>query len=303
MSFAGLDAVAIANDCLISSISSDTFNPMMNVQSCVKQGICHLLEGTVPGYRFLLRRDHNVRGPACRPRAPSYNAVLQTRRERDEAINQITSLGLPLHLDAPKNWDSLTALDCILSNTSRGARVLDAGAEMYSCILQWLRLYGFRRLEGINVVFKGETRRGPITYKYGDITHTEYGAATFDAITCLSVIEHGVDLDAYFREMSRILKPGGILITSTDYWQAPIDTKGQEMYGVPIRVFTQQEVRHAIELARRSGLVLATPINLISSEKVVHWEEVGLDFTFVVFTLRKSTAVRINLERRQSPRS
>jgi 2-polyprenyl-3-methyl-5-hydroxy-6-metoxy-1,4-benzoquinol methylase len=83
----------------------------------------------------------------------------------------------------------------------------------------------------------------------GDITHTEYDAATFDAITCLSVIEHGVDLDAYFREMSRILKPGGILITSTDYWQAPIDTKGQEMYGVPIHVFTQQEIRHAIELA------------------------------------------------------
>jgi len=90
--------------------------------------------------------------------------------------------------------------------------VLDAGAEMYSCILKWLRLYGFRRLEGINIVFKGETRRGPITYKYGDITHTEYDPATFDAITCLSVIEHGVDLDAYFREMGSPLFSVGNLI-------------------------------------------------------------------------------------------
>lgn len=93
--------------------------------------------------------------------------------------------------------------------------MLDAGAEMYSCILPWLCLYKFRRVEGINLVFKGVTRRGPITYKYGDITHTEYDTATFDAITCLSVVEHGVDLNTYFREMSRILKPGGILITST----------------------------------------------------------------------------------------
>jgi hypothetical protein len=131
--FAGFDAVAIANDCLISSVSSDTFNPMTKVHSLVKQGICHWLEGTVPGYRFLLRRDHNVRGPAGRPRAPWYNAVLQTRRESDEAINQITSLGLPLHLDAPKNWDSLTALDCILSNTSRGAVVFTLRKSVDRC--------------------------------------------------------------------------------------------------------------------------------------------------------------------------
>ena len=38
----------------------------------------------------------------------------------------------------------------------------------------------------------------------GDITKLRFDAGTFDAVTCLSVVEHGVDLDAYFREMSRI---------------------------------------------------------------------------------------------------
>jgi SAM-dependent methyltransferase len=114
-----------------------------------------------------------------------------------------------------------------------------------------------------------------------------YASETFDAIACLSVVEHGVDLSAYFREAARILKPGGILITSTDYWQTPIDTRGQQMYGVPVLIFTQEQIKQAIALAAQHGLVLTSKIDLSCDEKVVHWSDVGLDYTFVVFTLRK----------------
>ena len=40
----------------------------------------------------------------------------------------------------------------------------------------------------------------------------------FDYVTSLSVIEHGVNIEKYFREMSRIIKSNGYLLTSTDYW-------------------------------------------------------------------------------------
>lgn len=245
------------------------------------------MESTTPRYRFLLRRHLQVRGHLEPSSAPSHNAVLQTRQERDRAIEQVTNLRLPLVSDPPKNWDSLAALACILANTSNRARVLDAGSELYSRILPWLCLYGYKRLVGINLVFKEETKRRPITYKYGDVTRTHYDPASFDAITCLSVVEHGVDLEAYFREMSRVLKPGGVLITSTDYWQTPIDAKGQQMYGVPVHIFTQPEILQAIELAERCGFALTAPIDLTCNERVVHWKEVGLDYTFLIFSLRK----------------
>ncbi len=53
----------------------------------------------------------------------------------------------------------------------------------YSRILPWLFLYGYKRLFGINLVFKEKTKRGPITYKHGDVTRTDYAPASFDAIT------------------------------------------------------------------------------------------------------------------------
>jgi SAM-dependent methyltransferase len=262
---------------------------MGSVYTAAKQTARHLMESTTPGYRFLLRRGLQVRGHLEPPRAPWHNAVLQTRQERDRAIEQVTNLSLPLVADPPKNWDCLAALDCILANTSKRARVLDAGSELYSRILPWLCLYGYKKLVGINLVFKEKTKRGPITYKYGDVTCTDYDPASFDAITCLSVIEHGVDLEAYFREMSRVLKPGGVLITSTDYWHTPIDTKGQQMYGIPVHIFTQPEILQAIELAEGCGFALTSPIDLSCNERVVHWEKVGVDYTFLILTLRKSS--------------
>lgn len=260
---------------------------MKKILSGIRRRARSLLESTAPGYRYLLKKSEGVHGPTGKPFAPWHNAVLRTRLELEQAIAQVRKLDLPAVADIPKNWDTLAALDCILSNTSRRAKVLDAGAETYSRILPWLCLYGYENLQGINIVFTNLKRLGPITYKYGDITSTDYESETFDAIACLSVFEHGVDLRAYFKEAARILKPGGFLITSTDYWQTPIDTRGQRMFGVPVHIFTANEIQEAIGLAAQHGLVLISEINLACEEKVVHWKDVNLDYTFVIFTLRK----------------
>lgn len=262
---------------------------MFTVYSSTKQKIGRILSQTNIGYRILSKRKYGVKEPRRYPDAPWENAVLRTKEEVDRAVEQVKKLGLPLMEDLPKNWDSLAAVDCILKKTNKKATIFDAGAELYSVILPWLFLYGFKNLIGGNLIFNKKIRCGPIVYEYCDITKTRFNPNTFDAITCTSVIEHGVDLHAYFYEMSRILKPKGILITSADYYETPIDTRGQNAYGVPIHVFTKEEIGAAIEIAKEFGLKLTGPLDLTCEEKVVHWKEYDLRYTFIIFTLQKVT--------------
>jgi len=219
------------------------------------------------------------------PTAPWHNAVLKSRAEWKSALEQIDTLGLPRHTDPYKNWDSLAMLDFILRNTDRRATVLDAGAAVYSVILPWLFLYGYENLTGINIKFRRRIRRGPIRYEYGDLIKTRFRENTFDAIVCQSVIEHGVDLAAYFKEMSRILKPKGFLITSTDYYSQPMDTQVKTRYGVPVKIFSREEVLNAFDMANQFGLNSTSAVDLSCQEKPIHW--LGLDFTFLIFVLQK----------------
>jgi hypothetical protein len=91
--------------------------------------------------------------------------------------------------------------------------------------------------------------------------------------------------------MSRILKPGGVLITSADYFETRIDTKGQTAYGVPIHIFTKEEILDAVKIASQFGLSLTGSLDMSSKEKIVHWRQYNLSYTFVVFSLRKTMSV------------
>jgi ubiquinone/menaquinone biosynthesis C-methylase UbiE len=104
----------------------------------------------------------------------------------------------------------------------------------------------------------------------------------------LSVIEHGVDIEKYFIEMNRILKKGGFLLTSTDYWpEKTINTKCVLSKGTPDKVFDRNEIEYATTIAEKSGLKLIEPIDYTHVDRVVHWKETGLDYTFIFFAMKK----------------
>jgi SAM-dependent methyltransferase len=259
----------------------------------IRTTIGRLLRREAPGEGTLRRRLAGL-GASFQPRRPGdvwrtwANASLRTSVEVDRAVAEVEACGLPAHKDRPKNWDLIVALGAIIERTSETGSVLEMGATQYSRLLPWLYLYGYRHLRGIDLVYDGPTQLGPIRYERMDLTATSYPDASFDAIACLSVIEHGVDLDAYLREAARLLRPGGILVTSTDFWCEPVDTRGQEAYGGLIRIFAPADIDRCLERAAGHGLTAAGPVDLGCDERVVHWERFGLDYTFLNFILIKS---------------
>jgi hypothetical protein len=105
-------------------------------------------------------------------------------------------------------------------------------------------------------------------------------------MVCQSVIEHGVDVTGYFHEAARLLRPGGLLITSTDFWCEPVPTDGLEAFGQPVKVFTPAGVQELLSASASAGFEQTGPLDLDCGEAAVHWLE--LDYTFVVLTLRRS---------------
>jgi SAM-dependent methyltransferase len=218
----------------------------------------------------------------------SGSRVLKDNEEIESASKIIEELGLPSRSDPSKNWDTLIALNDILQTTDRDSTILDAGAEKYSAILPWLYLYGYKNLIGNNLVFKKSVNRGPIRYEFGDITNTNYSDNYFDAITCLSVIEHGVDASNYFKEMYRILKPGKLLITSTDYFEPKIEVGNKTAYGGSILIHSKDEIQTLLEIAKNVGFILTTDIQFECDRKPVKWQRYNLAYTYIVFTLKKN---------------
>jgi len=240
--------------------------------------------GVAPLYWHLKWKVQPKRQPAAR----AGNAVLKSKQEWEAACAETRELGLPLHNDPPKNWDSLVALRAILDHVKPDGRVLDAGSETYSAILPWLANYGYTNLTGINLVFDRPLKIGPITYEHGDITKMRFEDSSFDAITSLSVIEHNVPVSEFLRESARVLKPGGVLVISADYFDPAIDTKGHVAYGGPVKVFTADDMRAMIAEAKSYGLVPTSDMDFSCDEKCVTWSRFGLSYTFVVITLRKA---------------
>ena len=218
------------------------------------------------------------------------NAALRDASDIERAARELAAAGLPPHPDRPKCWDGFLATLHATTTTPRDMPVLDAGAERYSTFLPGLRRLGFSDLTGINTAFTAEEVVDRIRYRPGDVTGSDLADASFGFIACLSVVEHGVDMPAFLREQARLLRPGGHLFVSCDYWETPIDTAGLHAYGVPVRILTRVDLDAAIAVAEAAGLRLVGPSNLGCAEKVVCWERFGLRYTFANLLWRRDNA-------------
>ena len=239
----------------------------------------------------------------------TYNSVLKNTFEVIEAERGLQELRLFKHHWPIKSWDTYKMIK-IISGAKRESFVLDVGCYE-SPILPMLKRLGFFNLYGCDLVLKSDSNSKltdmsslvyhedyePIAEMYNDKSYqlsirnledTNYSDQMFDYVTSLSVIEHGINIEKYFREMSRIIKNNGYLLTSTDYWPDKlVNYKNVLSKGTPDNIFSRDEIENLVAIAEKSGLKLIEPIDFEYKDKVVRWNSIGLDFTFIFFAMRK----------------
>ncbi|GAB4487460.1 MAG: hypothetical protein OHK006_16650 [Thermodesulfovibrionales bacterium] len=233
--------------------------------------------------------------------------VLKTRRENEEARAALRRRGLDCLAtgifdrllravgmrrtvqvgDPVKSWDLFATVEFIEQNMPRTSRVLDLGAYA-SEVLCVLHRLGYRRLSGIdlNPSISQMPHSGSIRYVEGDIMRTPFPENSFDAVTAVSVIEHGFQEEKLLQELARIVAPGGYFIASVDYWPQKIDTAGLHVFGLDWLIFSEQDMRRFLARAVAYGFSAIGSLDFGADERVVSWN--GKDYTFAWFVLRKA---------------
>lgn len=223
----------------------------------------------------------------------SNNNCLKSKDEVAASEKLVRLLGLPEHTDRQKNWDTLKAVQSIVCSSSTSAKVLDAGGGLYSPVLNALVKMGYRDLYACDVVDVNDhtqSYNSLIKFSIQNIEDTDYSQDSFDVVTSLSVIEHGVDLRKFFQEMSRILKSNGLLLITMDFWPEAISCFGIYPYGpdrAEMKIFDAHDVEEIIAVAGEHDFYLSSPIDLAVDQKAVRWEQVDREYTFLFLSFRK----------------
>lgn len=224
--------------------------------------------------------------------------VLQDWLEIGEANKILNRKRLPIHEASDKNWD-LYRVYTIVESMPREKKIIDLGCGD-AFALKLLYAMGFKSLYGIDFSINWRARVGQITrmwrarslkvpyrlYK-GDLTTTKFSARTFDVALGISVIEHGVNLEKFLIESFRILKPGGLLFITNDYWEEEIQINASvRPYGLSWKIFSKQDIEHFIKLSYDVGFFLYrdSPFPKCSDRCIV-WK--NHEYTFLNIVLKK----------------
>jgi SAM-dependent methyltransferase len=93
-----------------------------------------------------------------------------------------------------------------------------------------------------------------------DITNPGEFTGSFDAVTCISVIEHVVEHEEAVCNMARMLVPGGLMIITTPYnhqqYSANVYARPDALYGQNLKFICRSHSAKEIEQWERLGLRL-----------------------------------------------
>ncbi|MEX0730362.1 MAG: class I SAM-dependent methyltransferase [Aquisalimonadaceae bacterium] len=233
-----------------------------------------------------------------RTRAPNRLMDLRELREpwfagilrRLDALTEQESIS---YLHPSKRWEYPWALD--RAHLHPHSRVLDAGCGA-SIFPVFLARLGHRVTAvdlsvptGLNAFHQVD-----VNYVPAAITELPFADNSFDAVFCISVIEHlgHQGVAAALRELRRVLRPGRLLLVTTDYYEdadARLWYEGEgRRFPVDWAFFDEQRLRR--HLLQAPGLAVSGDIDLNAD-----WERIraemrrfhGYPYTSVGVALEK----------------
>lgn len=187
--------------------------------------------------------------------------------------------------DELKSWDVLKTAQFIETHLAKDAAILDIGA-FGSELPPLLWALGYRRVSGIdlNPAVGHMPFAGSIDYRVANFLAAPYPDHSFDAVTAISVIEHGFDGEILATQLARLLRPRGYFIASFDYWPEKISTAGMRMFDMSWTIFSRQDVQEFLRLCEHHDLAPCGPLQFEVPSPSISYA--GKQYTFAWLVLQ-----------------
>jgi SAM-dependent methyltransferase len=188
-----------------------------------------------------------------------------------------------------KSWDVWTTYQTILTHMPRRtARVFEMGSynSEISTVLWCARYHNIRACD-FNPLGRASRWYGNrIEFRCEDFYAPDLPSASVDVMTALSVIEHGFHQEKLISIASRLLKPGGLFLFTTDYREeGVIVPETLRPFGLSYRVFSRSDIEALVHAASAAGLELIVSPEWAPSTYPIEWE--GFQITFLFVGLQK----------------
>ncbi|MDH5729892.1 MAG: class I SAM-dependent methyltransferase [Gammaproteobacteria bacterium] len=211
------------------------------------------------------------------------SGFLLTQTQVDNCTEFLAINGYVPHQAECKNWD----LANILPRISVGS-CLDMGSSD-SHLLRNLVLKGIEgELHGVDLR-KPNIPLSGVQYQVADLMDTKLPSCYFNHITCLSVIEHGVNYEKFAKETARLLALNGRLYVTFDYWQPKIEPNMQ-LFGLPWTPLDREMTEDLIQICETHGLTLIEPMVWSTGDAVItpdNYSPNHMSYTFGLLIFEK----------------
>ncbi len=207
---------------------------------------------------------------------------LKSEEEIQVSSDWLRRNGYVSHKIGCKDWDLARIIPCL-----GDGNFLDMGSSD-SCILQNLCIKKIRGEKfGIDLRPPDTSLEG-VKYIVGDLTDTKLKSGFFRYITCLSVIEHGVNIPKFAREAARLLEKGGRIFITFDYWDPRINPR-LKLYDLNWQPLDRKAANALILEFKKNGLHLVEKIDWRTGEPVGYCAPCPrMKYTFGMLTFEKS---------------
>ena len=215
--------------------------------------------------------------------------VLRDKKQYVDSGLKLQEIKLNGHHDIQKNWDLLLSIESAVA-FGKQARILDAGSGSKAIFAKSMANLGLKKVYACD--FQKAEIKGVVS-SIQDISQTNYNDDFFDFIACHSVIEHGVDLSEFLKEMFRITRSGGALAISTDFWPREEDHSDKFPYGLaqpPMKLFNNKSFADFLALATSIGWDVPRYEDIEEfTPRPVVWPRMNCEYTFIWALLNKPT--------------